>query len=431
MGWSNDSETTITLPTGATTGARVVIDGVTGAIEVYDASNNLAAVLSGNPGVDGQGNSWGTGLTMTEGAILAPNSPINGATVASAGDITYLGGESLEAALTQTPQGMIANATIGPGNLPWPPTAQVGASGLLLLSVPMLGGRQYKICMGPVRVDIGSTGVDYLSTIWYTTDGSTPTTASPALIYAESYFSSATENTMPGGYILYSPHTNMTMNLLWGLNAGGTATYIITNMAQGGPMIWVEDLGLYVPDTGTIVNTGKTPSPPPKVTYTKTYYATAYKSYSQNGASDFLSPYDDYLMVGYYPSSGNAIGCFEFDTSQIKSDTSGATINYAYLYLNCDHTYYSSGMTFSLGHSSQALGGSTFSASGITLYSMHPNVTAGQRIKLSDTSFVSEIQANQATFCLYYPTNSYQYYGYYTATVGSSSGPTLVVNYTK
>lgn len=48
MGWSNDQFTgTLVIPTGATTGARIEIDGLTGRIEVYDAANNLAYVIDG------------------------------------------------------------------------------------------------------------------------------------------------------------------------------------------------------------------------------------------------------------------------------------------------------------------------------------------------------------------------------------------------
>lgn len=39
----------LTLPTDATTGTRIVIDGVNGRIEFYDASNNLVALLRSGP----------------------------------------------------------------------------------------------------------------------------------------------------------------------------------------------------------------------------------------------------------------------------------------------------------------------------------------------------------------------------------------------
>lgn len=48
--WSNDSISTLVIPTGATTGARVVIDGTTGLISVYNSSNQLVGQWGGNSG---------------------------------------------------------------------------------------------------------------------------------------------------------------------------------------------------------------------------------------------------------------------------------------------------------------------------------------------------------------------------------------------
>lgn len=43
--WSNTSITSLTIPTGATTGARIVIDGETGDIQIYDSNGELAGYL--------------------------------------------------------------------------------------------------------------------------------------------------------------------------------------------------------------------------------------------------------------------------------------------------------------------------------------------------------------------------------------------------
>lgn len=46
MGWSNDQFAgTLTIPTGATTGARIVLDGETGQINIYDASDQLVGQI--------------------------------------------------------------------------------------------------------------------------------------------------------------------------------------------------------------------------------------------------------------------------------------------------------------------------------------------------------------------------------------------------
>lgn len=50
--WSNNAVRSITLPNGATTGARVVIDGDTDAIYEYDAANHLTGVWAASAGTD-------------------------------------------------------------------------------------------------------------------------------------------------------------------------------------------------------------------------------------------------------------------------------------------------------------------------------------------------------------------------------------------
>ena len=55
--------TSFTIPTGTTTGSRIVIDGVRGALFVYDSSNNLIASIAPGPGFDGSGNHYLQGIT--------------------------------------------------------------------------------------------------------------------------------------------------------------------------------------------------------------------------------------------------------------------------------------------------------------------------------------------------------------------------------
>lgn len=50
--WSNNAVRSITLPNGATTGARIVIDGDTDAIYEYDAANHLTGVWAASAGTD-------------------------------------------------------------------------------------------------------------------------------------------------------------------------------------------------------------------------------------------------------------------------------------------------------------------------------------------------------------------------------------------
>lgn len=69
MGWENDFLTSLTLPTGATSGARIVLDGTTDTELVYDASGNLIASIAATSGTDGFGNSYPAGISSSGGLI--------------------------------------------------------------------------------------------------------------------------------------------------------------------------------------------------------------------------------------------------------------------------------------------------------------------------------------------------------------------------
>jgi hypothetical protein len=63
MGWDNSFQTIIVLPTGATSGSRIVLDGESGLILIYDADNNLIASISPDDTTDAAGNTILQGIT--------------------------------------------------------------------------------------------------------------------------------------------------------------------------------------------------------------------------------------------------------------------------------------------------------------------------------------------------------------------------------
>lgn len=74
MPWSNDQFAgTLTIPTGATTGARIVLDGTTGIISIYDASNFLVATISPTDGFLTQSASGNVGQ-VDQGVIRVDSS---------------------------------------------------------------------------------------------------------------------------------------------------------------------------------------------------------------------------------------------------------------------------------------------------------------------------------------------------------------------
>lgn len=66
MGWDNSFQTIIVLPSGATTGQRIVIDGQNGLILVYDPINDLIVSISPDDTTDSQGNTILRGVTSYE-----------------------------------------------------------------------------------------------------------------------------------------------------------------------------------------------------------------------------------------------------------------------------------------------------------------------------------------------------------------------------
>lgn len=68
-GWSNSLTTSLTLPTGALTGARIVEDGTTDTILMYDSTGALIASIAATAGTDGFGNAYPAGISATSGVI--------------------------------------------------------------------------------------------------------------------------------------------------------------------------------------------------------------------------------------------------------------------------------------------------------------------------------------------------------------------------
>lgn len=84
MGWAQDLVGTLIVPTGATTGQRIVIDGTTGTITGYDAGNNVIFQLN----VDG------ITVDNTKGSvdIFSGSIPQVNMTLGAEGGITFDGG---------------------------------------------------------------------------------------------------------------------------------------------------------------------------------------------------------------------------------------------------------------------------------------------------------------------------------------------------
>lgn len=105
-------------------------------------------------------------------------------------------------------------------------------------------------------------------------------------------------------------------------------------------LMYIEDIGPYIAETG-LFNTGGGTTTPPKKTYTKTYAASWSGSYANRGA--YNSYYGNKCLQGYYSSTNGMQASLIGFPSSLATDLSGATIQKAEVYLYFDHWYYNSG----------------------------------------------------------------------------------------
>lgn len=127
-GWSNDQPLILTLPGGATSGARIVIDGTRDAIFVYDASGALFASLAASAGADdGHGNAYLAGLTLYTGGHVIGNWASGGFEIITPGTTTSKIMVQPVFSSNVSPQLQFTNGLTPTGGLPLEIFAQNGA----------------------------------------------------------------------------------------------------------------------------------------------------------------------------------------------------------------------------------------------------------------------------------------------------------------
>jgi len=284
-----------------------------------------------------------------------------------------LGGDDLATMIAALPRGCLA---VGNSST-WTVDSASTSSTTALLVV--------RFDFGPLGVDrvyryhleyelVGTTAGDvFRTTIRYTTDGTTPTTASGILDGGEQRV------TIPSGKRIrvkvdseWRPAADYEVmkSAVVIQRASGTGTaYIELSNPNTSLRASMEDIGLRSIATENAQLTQKskasgTPDPDPVSTYTKTYNATWSRSWT-GGDSTYET--NGTLVQGYnspYPSNGNMKSWIGFDYSQIQSDLSGATVKKVEVYLYYWHWYSASGGTAVIGyHTSTATSAPSYDAS--------------------------------------------------------------------
>ncbi|MFD7169760.1 hypothetical protein [Streptomyces violascens] len=338
-------------------------------------------------------------------------------------DLTWRG-DSLATHLARLPRGIQAintqtNTTV---------TTTSGVEmGWVELACQIDPTRMYRIVMESY-VDPEGDGGEML--FWLRTGGPNPPTVKSRQIHShvmplrgEGWSKAHMELTCPGSTLGAGTHRLLTSFMVrW----GPTGQKLRMPGGDGYPsVLYVEDVGLAIPNTGGL-NTGGAALPPPKpnpTRYTKEYAASWSGSYAHR--SSYNSYYGNQMMQGYYSGTNGTQASLVGFPAALGNDLAGAKIESVQLYLYFEHWYANSGGTAVIkahGHNARP---STFSSDGGSVL-----VNWGRNEgKWVDISSIFD-EARWRGIALDPASNSSTYYGRAQG-VGQANPPRLRVVYTK
>src|SRR5690606_33117207 len=253
----------------------------------------------------------------------------------------FLNGESLNDTLAQFPRGVIAMNSVTNTNT-YNTAADFAVGEIVIPNYDPT--RSYRIgWMGRIDMDVpaGTNATTYLShEMFYRWDASAQTGgtrfSNQQLVRRNP--SSASDS----GYDLaFNVNTPLFLGSAAGTDlhiavfvSGNVSGFTLQASSTIPCWLWVEDTGPYFApgswDAGSA----------PVQQYVKTYTSTNSNAFQSDGTNRGTEE----LYQGYYSgTNGNQFSLIAFDDAQIRSDTSGATINKIELYLNNNHFYQNSG----------------------------------------------------------------------------------------
>jgi hypothetical protein len=382
------------------------------------------------------------GWVLGDDDAQLPNTNVVGSLGADtvSADVFTLAGQDLQVdILNSRTRGVLSQAVLGNSTVD---TANVSASTILAVftATNLLAGRVYKINYGST-VTGTVTGDVFLTRVYFSTDGTTPTTTGGIGIMDGSIcpVTIVANQTVLGEHsYYYYPTTDIdTLKLGFALvrSAGtGTAKYTMTN-ANLPFYAAVEDVGDASTVTGTISQKSKatgTADVDPVGTYTRTYTATASRSYDADNGFRTGAPATHDCYQGYYSGThGNTKSLVAFDDSAIRAALSGATIKSVKLKFRVKHAYYNAGLNVRIKTHNNSSLPATYSAGGEiasrdscregTTYTVNLPVSFGTDLKNGVARGVG----------FYAPGTNRVYYGYMYGVSTGSSAPQLIVTYTK
>jgi hypothetical protein len=423
------------------------------------AAGNLFYSNSPGPGTDEFGNTYPQGETYygvanvtsafsvenLAGATLTnidTDGNINGQVITAGQDVVIAGNSLQNDVLPSFPTGLLNRGWTPDGVWPATPIAQAETP-LIELDQVLTAGRAYRFRIIPAEFRSSANNTLVLR-LRYTADGSVPSTSSVLLREDASYGSIADPE--------QSPYVEITM----APNATGNYRMLVTGYCTVGTFqfarlleVQFEDIGLATAlnqaNNGVILGTG-TGGGTGKQTYVKSYYPAHTYSYYGCGVSTpvcySLLNTDGTMGQGPGPTFsgaatlGNQTSYILWPYAQIKTDLTGATINYCQLrlyLLNCAE----SSINVDLGWNSfGAYGGSDGGGGneGVFRYSMTPGQVLNQTLT---NDWASRFLTGQTSFQLgrpptilgiYEPSYGGTFYG---RQGDLSYQPMLTISYTK
>jgi hypothetical protein len=444
--------------------SALILQGLNPGVFLYTpvvGAGNLVGAFTANAGVDQYGNAYPGGFYF-EATATQTNSftivDVNGnplVTMDSAGNITAegtinantdidIGGVSLENTILPTyAQGFVNRGWVNMSGASWPTTA-VGATetSLFELDVTVPPGRSYMILLAAFRVACSLTTGTFVMNIHYTTDGSTPSTASNI------FFNCAMtqESTMmTPEWVGFYNNTGTVPVVLSMLVSANVTTGTFQFHPSGGN---VNTFGIDVIDAGDITaaqaannatqfNSGGTGGGASKQNYTSSWLAS--NSWCYQGSNSSFTP------LGLLNHNGNAyqgddglgdngnLATFITWPSAVVTALSGATVNSVLLTLNNNHSWFNSGITYNIGVTTAAATGQpsrpAISSPNLTQPFSAEGATKQWNIGAASPAFAAALVAGNP-FVLFNPSSSRNSYGY-AAGAGQSGPPKITVGYTK
>lgn len=418
----------------AETGQRMELSS--SGLQAYDQDGQLVSNLSSDPSGTGEF----MGFRDSNGDLVAQiDDEGNGAFKQVFADDLFIAGSDFWDVVDPLPRGILAVSVAPTDSAVTAGVTDADAVVFNRITVNNLDPtRQYEIGYTG-RLDVGAATPTYLTIKCYYAYDRTPTNVDNdgTLFYHQfgGRSTSATDLAISGVHTFSDSVPNGTdFHLGFYCLAQTTGIkYQGTNFGR----VWLKDIGQVV-DYDTFDPAanggGSDGGSTPVTTYTKSYTATWCGRY--NGSGSKISSNSDIYQGQYDGTNGNQKSIIGFDSAQIRSDLSGATVSKITLTLKNKHWYNNAGGTAVVGTHNSSAGSAPSTCPTLTddlnRYSQWPKL-ATWAVTLDNTDFGVALKNGTARgVCIGPgPSTNHEYYGYFAGSNGGTGAPKLTITYTK